>query len=161
MPNEYQRGDVVWADLGIRIGSEQEGKRPVLIVQNNIGNRHSSTVTVIPLSTQIPSRNYPFHVRTEVAGRPAIIKAEQIVTIDKSRLGDVIVHLTPELMLQVDEAIRFQLALILCFSCGNPLKCQFNVCPFCHIVLKKNCVSCGTRLDVNWAYCPFCGAKDA
>lgn len=161
MPNEYQRADIVWADLGIRIGSEQEGKRPVLIVQNNIGNRHSPTVTVIPLSTQIPSKNYPFHVRTEVTGQLAVIKAEQIITIDKSRLGDIIVHIEPNLMLQVDEAIRFQLALSSCLGCGNPLKDQFNVCPFCHTVLKKNCVSCGTMLDVNWAYCPFCGTKTA
>ena len=98
MPNEYKRGDVIWADLGIGIGSEQEGRRPVVIVQNDIGNRHSPTVTVIPLSTQIPSRNYPFHVRTEVAGRPSVIKAEQIITIDKSRLFDVIIHLEPDLL---------------------------------------------------------------
>jgi mRNA interferase MazF len=161
MRNEYQRGDVVWADLGIRIGSEQEGERPVLVVQNNIGNRHSPTVTVISLSTQIPDRNYPFHARTEIADRIAVIKAEQIITIDKSRLGDVIVHLEPDIMLQVDEAIRFQLALILCPSCGNPLKDQFDVCPFCHTVLKKNCASCGTMLDVNWIYCPLCGTKNA
>jgi RNA polymerase subunit RPABC4/transcription elongation factor Spt4 len=76
-------------------------------------------------------------------------------------VGDVIVHFTPDLMLQVDEAIRFQLALIMCPSCGNPLKDQFNICPFCHTVLKRDCVSCGTMLDVNWTYCPFCGTKKA
>ena len=161
MPNSYQRGDVVWANLGIRVGSEQEGKRPVLIVQNDIGNRYSPTVTVIPLSTQIPNKNYPFHIRTEITGQPAVIKVEQIITIDKSRLEIFIAHLGLDSMLQVDEAIRFQLALSLCPFCGNPIKDEFNVCPFCYTVLKKNCVSCGAMLDLNWVYCPLCGTNNA
>ena len=61
---------------------------------------------------------------------------------------------------EVGEAIRFQLALSSCTFCGNPLKEQFSVCPFCHTLLKKNCVSCGTMVNLNWIYCPLCGAKN-
>ena len=84
-----RRGDIYYADLGETIGSEQAGVRPVVIVQNNVGNKYSNTVIVIPITSSI-KKNLPTHVN--ISGykhgleKDSVILAEQIRTIDKSRL---------------------------------------------------------------------------
>ena len=85
-----QRGDIYLADLGEGVGSEQRGERPVLIVQNNKGNIFSPTVTVLPITTKIhKSEGMPTHVIIDdlkVLPEKSAIMAEQITTIDKSKL---------------------------------------------------------------------------
>ena len=85
-----QRGDIYLADLGEGVGSEQRGERPVLIVQNNKGNIFSPTVTVLPITTKIhKSEGMPTHViLDDINGlsEKSAIMAEQITTIDKSKL---------------------------------------------------------------------------
>ena len=87
---KISRGDVFLADLGEGIGSEQKGVRPVIVVQNDIGNKYSPTVTVVPVTTKIHKhKGLPTHVLlTDQGGLNELsaAMAEQIVTIDKSRL---------------------------------------------------------------------------
>lgn len=82
-----RRGDIYYADLNPVIGSEQSGIRPVLVVQNNIGNRCSSMLVVIPVSTAI-KRKFPLHIFMEegVLPQKSVFLAEQIRTIDRKRL---------------------------------------------------------------------------
>lgn len=85
-----KRGDVYYADLGIAVGCEQGGKRPVIIISNNIGNRFSPVVKVVPITAQIQKAKLPTHVflRADVTGldRDSVAMCEQTRTIDKSRL---------------------------------------------------------------------------
>ncbi|WP_048601188.1 type II toxin-antitoxin system PemK/MazF family toxin [Rubeoparvulum massiliense] len=111
-----KRGDVYFADLSPVVGSEQGGVRPVLIIQNNIGNRFSPTVIVAAITAQIQKAKLPTHVEIDAAiygfDRDSVILLEQIRTIDKSRLTDKITHLDEEMMKKVDDAIQISLGLI-------------------------------------------------
>ena len=82
-----KRGDIFYADLNPVVGSEQGGIRPVLVVQNNVGNRHSPTVIVVPISS-VRKKNLPVHIRIRCSELPknSTVLAEQIRTIDRSRL---------------------------------------------------------------------------
>lgn len=95
---EVKRGDIFFADLSPVVGSEQGGKRPVLIIQNNIGNRYSPTVVVAAITAQIQKPKMPTHVglKAEKVGieRDSVVLLEQIRTIDKQRLQDKITHIT-------------------------------------------------------------------
>ncbi|MDV6378517.1 type II toxin-antitoxin system PemK/MazF family toxin [Sporosarcina sp. GW1-11] len=111
-----KRGDVFFADLSPVVGSEQGGTRPVLIIQNDIGNRFSPTVIVAAITAQIQKAKLPTHVEitAERHGfeRDSVILLEQVRTIDKSRLTDKITHLNDTLMKQVDEALQVSFGLI-------------------------------------------------
>jgi len=88
MTRQIKRGDIYYADLDPVIGSEQGGTRPVLIVQNDIGNKHSPTVIIIPLTSSNKAR-LPTHVRIKRTGglfTDSTALCEQVRTIDKSRL---------------------------------------------------------------------------
>jgi len=82
-----KRGDIFYADLNPVVGSEQGGIRPVLVVQNNVGNRHSPTVIVVPISS-VRKKNLPVHIQIRCSELPknSTVLAEQIRTIDRSRL---------------------------------------------------------------------------
>ena len=97
-----KRGDVYYADLRPVVGSEQGGVRPVLIIQNDIGNRHSPTV--ICAAIEIEASAYGIV-------RDSVILLEQLRTIDKRRLKDKICHLTPEQLALVNEALKISLDL--------------------------------------------------
>lgn len=116
MPFIVKRGDVFFADLSPVVGSEQGGVRPVLIIQNDIGNRFSPTVIVAAITAQIQKAKLPTHVELEAKrhgfDRDSVILLEQIRTIDKQRLTDKITHLDEETMAKVDEALMISLALI-------------------------------------------------
>ena len=108
---QIRRGDIFYADLSPVVGSEQGGIRPVLIIQNDIGNRHSPTV----ICAAITSRMNKAHVEID-AGKYQIVKnsvvlLEQIRTIDKQRLKDMVCHVDKKLMTKVDEALRISLEL--------------------------------------------------
>lgn len=111
-----KRGDVFFADLSPVVGSEQGGIRPVLIVQNDIGNRFSPTVIVAAITAQIQKAKLPTHVEIDAKtygfDRNSVILLEQIRTIDKQRLTDKITYLDEELMSKVNEAMQISLGLI-------------------------------------------------
>ena len=111
-----KRGDVYFADLSPVVGSEQGGVRPVLVIQNDIGNRFSPTVIVAAITAQIQKAKLPTHVEIDAKRygfeRDSVILFEQIRTIDKQRLTDKITHLDEEMMEKVDEALQISLGLI-------------------------------------------------
>ncbi|WP_132372184.1 type II toxin-antitoxin system PemK/MazF family toxin [Melghiribacillus thermohalophilus] len=111
-----KRGDVYFADLSPVVGSEQGGVRPVLVIQNNIGNRFSPTVIVAAITAQIQKAKLPTHVEINAKKygfeRDSVILLEQIRTIDKQRLTDKITKLDDQLMERVDEALQISLGLI-------------------------------------------------
>ncbi|MDB5085232.1 MAG: type toxin-antitoxin system PemK/MazF family toxin [Bacilli bacterium] len=111
-----KRGDVFFADLSPVVGSEQGGFRPVLIIQNDIGNRFSPTVIVAAITAQIQKAKLPTHVEIDAEtyglDRDSVILLEQIRTIDKQRLTDKITHLDDELMGRVNEALQISIGLI-------------------------------------------------
>ena len=111
-----KRGDVFFADLSPVVGSEQGGVRPVLIIQNDIGNRFSPTVIVAAITAQIQKAKLPTHVELSAEehgfDRDSVILLEQIRTIDKQRLTDKVTHLDDETMRKVDEALQISVGLI-------------------------------------------------
>jgi mRNA interferase MazF len=115
-PLIVKRGDVYFADLSPVVGSEQGGVRPVLVIQNDIGNRFSPTVIVAAITAQIQKAKLPTHVEIDAKRygfeRDSVILLEQIRTIDKQRLTDKITHLDDEMMEKVDEALQVSLGLI-------------------------------------------------
>jgi mRNA interferase MazF len=111
-----KRGDVYFADLSPVVGSEQGGVRPVLVIQNDIGNRFSPTVIIAAITAQIQKAKLPTHVEIDAKRygfeRDSVILLEQIRTIDKQRLTDKITHLDDEMMEKVDESLQISLGLI-------------------------------------------------
>lgn len=107
------RGAMFYAELDPIVGSEQEGMRPVLIIQNDVGNKYSPTVIVAPVSTK-KDELLPTHVlikQFEKIRHNSIVLLEQIRTLDKSRLKGYICMLEEEQMKEVDKAIRISLNL--------------------------------------------------
>ena len=111
-----KRGDVFFADLSPVVGSEQGGTRPVLIIQNDIGNRFSPTVIIAAITAQIQKAKLPTHVEINAKKygfeRDSVILLEQLRTIDKSRLTDRITQLDAQLMEKVDVALEISLGLV-------------------------------------------------
>jgi mRNA interferase MazF len=109
------RGDLFYADLSPVVGSEQGGIRPVLIVQNDMGNRHSPTVIIAAITSQINKAKLPTHI--EIDSHPnqlvksSVILTEQIRTIDKKRLREKIGRLDDKLMQKVNRALLISLEL--------------------------------------------------
>ena len=110
-----QRGDIYYADLRPVVGSEQGGIRPVLIIQNNVGNRHSPTVICAAITSQVHKAKLPTHV--ELSGRQydlakdSVVLLEQLRTIDKKRLKDKVCHLDNNILLKIDKALEISLEL--------------------------------------------------
>ena len=117
MKMTYRRGDIFTADLGIGVGSEQQGVRPVIVVQNDIGNNHSPTVIVAPMTTQGPNkRSIPTHYSFETVegfNEPSTVLLEQIRTIDKQRLFEKIGQLTDTQMREIEQRLLISLGFIL------------------------------------------------
>ena len=109
-----RRGDIFYADLSPVVGSEQGGMRPVLIVQNDTGNRHSPTVIAAAITSQTGKARLPTHIELSAGGalrRDSVVLCEQIRTIDKSRLRERMGALAPRDMLRVDDAIAVSFGL--------------------------------------------------
>ena len=110
-----RRGDLFWVNLNPTRGSEQAGRRPVLILQNNVGNELASTTIIAPLTTKKFSKEYPVNVAlpkgTAGLKSDSTVLLSQIRTIDKSRLEEKIGTLPPALMQKVERAIKISLAL--------------------------------------------------
>ncbi|HHW27585.1 MAG TPA: type II toxin-antitoxin system PemK/MazF family toxin [Firmicutes bacterium] len=109
------RGDVYFADLSPVVGSEQGGFRPVLIIQNDIGNKYSPTVIISAITSQIAKVRLPTHVElpASVSGldKDSVVLLEQVRTIDKRRLKRRVTKLDDEIMAKVDEALAISLGL--------------------------------------------------
>ena len=115
MDMTVKRGDIFYADLSPVVGSEQGGTRPVLIVQNDMGNRHSPTVIAAAITSQMNKAKLPTHI--ELTGRnvgltkDSVVLLEQIRTIDKRRLREHMGRLDAAMMNQVDNAIAVSFGL--------------------------------------------------
>ena len=112
---EVHRGEVFYADLSPVVGSEQGGVRPVLIVQNDVGNRHSPTVIAAAITSKLDKTKLPTHINLRAAdcglAKDSIILTEQIRTLDKRRLREQAGRLPPEEMRRVDEALGISMGL--------------------------------------------------
>ena len=109
MDENVKKGDIFYADLSPVIGSEQGGMRPVLIVQNDVGNKHSPTVIAAAITSQINKARLPTHIelsaRNYGLSKDSVILLEQIRTIDKKRLKEKMGRIDDRLMNKVDSAI--------------------------------------------------------
>ena len=110
-----KRGDIYFADLSPVVGSEQGGMRPVLIVQNDTGNRHSPTVIAAAITSQTGKAKLPTHIelaaRSVGLNRDSVILLEQIRTLDKSRLRERMGKLDAQTMTAVDNALAVSFGL--------------------------------------------------
>ena len=110
-----KRGDIYYADLRPVFGSEQGGVRPVLVIQNDTGNKHSPTVICAAITSRMNKAKLPTHVELS-AGKYDLIKdsvilLEQVRTIDKKRLKEKVCHLDEEILKKVDKALIISLEL--------------------------------------------------
>ena len=110
-----KRGDIFYADLRPVVGSEQGGIRPVLIIQNNVGNRHSPTVICAAITSKMNKAKLPTHIEinAELYGieKDSVILLEQLRTIDKRRLKDKVRHLDGAMLDKVNHALEISLEL--------------------------------------------------
>jgi len=115
MPEEIKRGEIYWVDWSPGRGSEQQGTRPSLVIQNDIGNKFSPT-TIVATITSAEERPYPFLVRFTGSEsgleRGGFVNLSAILTIDKTTIGDKCGQLTSNKMLEVDSAIKASLGLV-------------------------------------------------
>jgi len=116
MTSVVKRGDIYYADLSPVVGSEQGGLRPVLIIQNDVGNKYSPTVIAAAITSRMGKTKLPTHidVHAERAGlsRDSIVLLEQLRTLDKRRLRERLGHLDEEMMHEIDTAIAVSLGLV-------------------------------------------------
>ena len=155
------RGEIYYADLSPVVGSEQGGYRPVIVLQNNKGNQHSTTVIVAAI-TDRPKKELPVHVAIQAQGlrEHSIVLLEQVRTVDKEQLGDYIGRADGATMDRIDYALRISIGLR---KRLNPM--ELTLCPACvhqywqspyHRVIRKDkqqevkerCTFCNYR----WGY---------
>ena len=112
---KMKRGDIFYADLRPVIGSEQGGIRPVLIIQNDVGNRHSPTVICAAITSKMNKAKLPTHIELGAQeydmDKDSVILLEQLRTIDKKRLKTKVCHLEGEIMHKVNRALMISLEL--------------------------------------------------
>lgn len=112
---QIKRGDIFYADLSPVVGSEQGGIRPVMIIQNDVGNRHSPTVICAAITSKMNKAKLPTHVEIDANKyhlvKNSVVLLEQVRTIDKQRLKDFICHVDNKLMCQVENALKVSLEL--------------------------------------------------
>ncbi len=112
---QIKRGDIFYADLSPVVGSEQGGIRPVIIIQNDVGNRHSPTVICAAITSKMNKAKLPTHVELDARKyqlvKNSVILLEQIRTIDKQRLKDFICHVDKSMITKVEEALKISMGL--------------------------------------------------
>ena len=170
-PDKVIRGQMYYANLDPVIGSEQGGTRPVLVIQNDVGNCFSPTLIVAPITTRVKKANQPTHIGIPpLYGLPqsSMVMLEQIKTIDRSRMGNYVGCLDDDMMGDVDEALEVSVGLqgrmekarrdssgeseeMVLTLCGNCLR-QF-ICSPEHIVRRIN-------HDQRKEPCMYCHVRD-
>ena len=112
---QVRKGDIFFADLSPVVGSEQGGVRPVLVVQNDVGNRHSPTVICAAITSKMNKAKLPTHIELNAAlydmDKDSVVLLEQLRTIDKKRLKDKVCHLDGDIMKRVNRALMVSLEL--------------------------------------------------
>lgn len=162
MDKTYLRGEIYYADLGHGVGSEQEGRRPVVILQNDVGNRYSPTVIVAAVTTKnVRKRKLPVHAyigTKEGMREPSVVLLEQLRTIDKTRLEERIGKLLPKQMKALNNALAVSVGLI----DPKPKKMILCLCGIC----ADNFFSAGAYslkradpLQVEKDFCAYCGQR--
>ncbi|MEG1527983.1 MAG: type II toxin-antitoxin system PemK/MazF family toxin [Clostridia bacterium] len=113
---EIKRGDIFYADLSPVVGSEQGGLRPVLVLQNDVGNRYSPTIIVSATTSKLTKAKLPTHIELPTKKycipKDSIVLLEQLRTLDKSRLKDKIGSLPQDVMEQIDKALLVSLGIL-------------------------------------------------
>ncbi len=116
MEKDYKRGEIYFADLSPVVGSEQGGVRPVLIIQNNVGNKYSPTVIVSAITSQLSKARLPTHIELSSSQyhlpKDSVVLLEQIRTLDKRRLMDKIASIDNFKMKEIDRAILISLGFV-------------------------------------------------
>lgn len=110
-----KRGQIYYADLSPVVGSEQGGYRPVLIIQNDIGNRHAPTVIVAVITTRKTKANLPTHIWLNAeCGLPkeSMVECEQVRTLDKKRLKECVGQVNTDVMKEIDKGLKISFALL-------------------------------------------------
>lgn len=114
--NGIKRGDIYYADLSPVVGSEQGGVRPVLIIQNDVGNKYSPTVIAAAITSRMGKTKLPTHIDVYAAraglARDSVVLLEQVRTLDKRRLKEKMGHLDEDIMTEIDNAIAVSLGLL-------------------------------------------------
>lgn len=111
---KVKRGDVFYADLSPVVGSEQGGVRPVLVIQNDMGNRYSPTIIIAAITSQTNKTRIPTHVKVDPRiGLPknSVVLLEQVRTIDKKRLRDKVGTFDEAAMVLIDESLKISVGL--------------------------------------------------
>ena len=110
---DIKRGDIYWANISPVIGSEQGGLRPVLIIQNDVGNRHSPCTIVVPITSRRTKTQLPTHVEFVIPTQGVIstVLCEHIRTVDKQRLGTIFWRISESKMKEVDKALAISIGL--------------------------------------------------
>ncbi len=171
MERTYMRGDIYYADLQKGVGSEQEGYRPVVIIQNNVGNKYSPTVIVAAITSKADVKpRLPTHYYLngeDGLELPSIILLEQLRTIDKRRLDGYIGHLSKEHIAGMDHALAVSIDLIdrvpntlvmcLCRTCAESFRSAGNnylrrIDPY--QVERDTCTYCNRRLGYDYELIP-------
>ncbi len=116
MSINVKRGDIYYADLSPVVGSEQGGLRPVLIIQNDVGNRYSPTVIAAAITSRMSKTKLPTHIDVFASraglSRDSVVLLEQLRTLDKRRLKEKMGHLDESVMYEIDNAIAVSLGLL-------------------------------------------------
>ena len=111
----FRRGEIYFADLDPHYGSEQGGKRPVIIIQNDVGNKHSPTVICAAITSKMNKAKLPTHIEIDAQAygieKDSVILLEQLRTIDKRRLKDKVCHLDDVMLDKVNHALEISLEL--------------------------------------------------
>jgi mRNA interferase MazF len=111
---EIKRGQIYYADLSPVVGSEQGGHRPVLIIQNDVGNRYAPTVIVAIITTRKTKANLPTHIWLNAEcglPRESMVECEQVRTLDKRRLKEFMGQVSAEVMKEIDKGLKISFAL--------------------------------------------------
>ena len=115
MKKEIKRGEIYYVNLEPVVGSEQGGVRPVLIIQNDTGNKHSPTVICAAITSRMNKAKLPTHVELDASRyqlvKDSVVLLEQVRTIDKKRLKEKVCHLDVEILKKVDKALSISLEL--------------------------------------------------
>ena len=110
-----RRGDIFYADMGVNVGSEQNGMRPVLVLQNDVGNEHSPTIIVAVLTSKVKKMYMPTHVYVGARfglREESVVLTEQISTIDRKRLRGYVGTVDRPTMKKVEQAIQISLGMV-------------------------------------------------